>query len=300
MSTRQKGGAKATKRLRELLSDDKIYIAPGAYSPLIARLIEQTGFQIVGTTGFGMSADILGMPDLGLLSRDLLVQLCAFMAEAVTIPVLADAEGGFGDALGVWTTVKAMERAGVAGLFIEDQTIPPACPLIKKPSLISCEEMVGKIRAAIDARNDPDFVIMARTDAHGEEGIRRAREYVKAGADMIKPIPIDLEEAKAFGRSVEVPMHLGYVPHQTSMKGINFEELRKMGYKIISFPVSILFYSTKQILNLLKELHDTQTDSRFVDGMTTVSEFVDIVGGKEFKSLAKKYLPKPRDKPVPS
>jgi 2,3-dimethylmalate lyase len=287
---------KPTKRLRELLAEDKFYIAPGAYNALTARMIERAGFEIVGTTGYGIAADILGTPDLGLVSRDLMVQLCSYMADSVSIPVLADSESGFGDALGVWFTIRAMEKAGIAGLFIEDQTNPPACPFIQKPTLVSCEEMVGKIKAAIDARTDPDFVIMARTDAHGEEGLRRAKEYIKAGADMIKPVPKDLQEAKDFAKVVDVPMHLGYIPGQVSMKGATFEELGKMGYKIISFPISLLFYSTKQTLNLLKEIHDTKSDTRFLEGMTTMAEFIDLVGGNHFRELATKYLPTPPSK----
>jgi len=282
----------STKKLRELLEDKNLYIAPGAYSPLVARLVERAGFRVIGTTGFGMSADLLGLPDLGLLSRDFLVQICTYMANTVTIPILVDAESGYGNALGVWLTVRTIEKTGVAGLFIEDQTIPPNCPFIQKPSLISREEMIGKIEAAVDARVDPDFVLIARTDAHGQEGIERARAYVKAGADMIKPVPRDLEEIRAFGKAVDVPLHLGYVPGQALMKDINFGELRKFGgYKIISFPVSPLFYATKQIFNLLTNIHDTQSDSQFIDRMTTIQEFLNLIGAEEFKKMAKNYLP---------
>src|SRR5579875_3465951 len=194
---------RTTTRLRSLLAGSDLIIAPGAYDGLSARLIAHSGFPAVYMTGFGTSASVLGMPDVGLLTMSEMVSRAAALA-AVTgeVPLIADADTGYGNPLNVRRTVREYERAGVAGLHLEDQVWPKKCGHMEGKQVIPMEEMVQKVRAAVEAREDPDFVIIARTDAAAvlgfEEALRRGRAYREAGADVIFiEAPRTLEELRA-------------------------------------------------------------------------------------------------------
>lgn len=154
-----------TTKLRRLLKENDYLMAPCAYDALTAKCIEASGFDLIGTTGYGMHGAMIGTPDTGLLGMNETVAALSKMQNAVDIPILADGEGGYGSALNVIRMIREYEKTGIGGVFIEDQTQPPNCPFIMKPQLISKEEMVGKIKAAVDARRDDDLVIVARTDA---------------------------------------------------------------------------------------------------------------------------------------
>src|SRR5215813_13785683 len=189
MSAMLSGRADNPRRLRELLEAPEIVLAPGAYDCLSARLIEHAGFPVVYMTGFGTSASYLGRPDVGLLGMSEMVDNARRIADAVSVPVIADADTGYGNAINVIRTVQAYERAGVAAIHIEDQLAPKKCGHLEGKQLIPAAEMVQKIRAAIDARNSSDFAIIARTDARAVEGLERALErahlYREAGADIL-------------------------------------------------------------------------------------------------------------------
>ena len=245
-----------TGRLKELIRREGAVLSPCAYDALTARIIEITGFEMMGTTGYGMHGAILGCPDNGLLAFNEMVNMCANMASAVEIPIMADAEGGYGNAINTYRTVKEFERAGLAGLFLEDQKLPPNCPFLKQTETISVEEMCGKIKAAVDARTDPDFVIVARTDAPFEEAIERAEAYKEAGADMIKIVPKTKEELEILPRKVKLPLHLGFVPGKEINAGLTVKDAGQMGYKIVTFPVTALFSSVWA----LKEASMSKTD----------------------------------------
>ena len=163
-----------TTKLRRLLKEKDYLMAPCAYDALTAKCIEASGFDLIGTTGYGMHGAMIGTPDTGLLGMNETVAALSKMQNAVDIPILADGEGGYGSALNVIRMIREYEKTGIGGVFIEDQTQPPNCPFIMKPQLISKEEMVGKIKAAVDARRDDDLVIVARTDAPFEEAFERA------------------------------------------------------------------------------------------------------------------------------
>lgn len=170
---------KPTKALQELLQKDDVLISTSAYDALSAKIIEQTGFQGIFTTGLGISASFLGMPDAELYTMSENLTVVRNIAQAVSVPVIADRDTGYGNAVNVWRTIKEFERAGVAGGFIEDQIVPKRCPAcVEEIDLIPIEEAVGMIKAAVDARQDSDFLIIGRTDAKGQEAVDRVNAYL--------------------------------------------------------------------------------------------------------------------------
>lgn len=277
--------------LRELLKRDGAIISPCAYDSLTARIIEETGFEMMGTTGYGMHGAILGCPDNGLLAFNEMLNMCSNMVRAVNIPIMADAEGGYGNAVNTYRTVQEFERVGLAGLFIEDQKLPPNCPFLKETQTISVEEMCGKIRAACDARKDPDFVICARTDAPFEEAIERAAAYKEAGADMIKIIPKTKKELESLPSRVALPLHLGFTPGKEINAGLTAADAGKMGYKIVTFPVTALFSSVYALKAAFSELKATGTDEGLFSKMTTFEEYFKVVNADLFREMDAKYLP---------
>jgi 2,3-dimethylmalate lyase len=204
---------RTTTRLRALLAGPDVLVAPGAYDALSARLIAQAGFQAVYMTGFGTAASVLGQPDVGLLTMSEMVSRASALA-AVTgdLPLIADADTGYGNPVNVRRTIREYERAGVAGLHIEDQVWPKKCGHMEGKQVIPMEEMVQKVRAAVDARQDPDFVIIARTDANAvnglEDALERGRAYREAGADVIFiEAPRSITELKAIKQGFpDVPL----------------------------------------------------------------------------------------------
>ncbi len=278
------------KALRDLIARKEVIMAPGAYDALSARLIQAAGFEMVGTTGYGMHGSILGVPDNGMLAFNEMVAMCGNMANAIDIPMMADAEGGYGNATNTIRTVQEFERAGVAGIFIEDQQLPPNCPFIKKPTTISVEEMCGKIRAACDARQDPDFVICARTDAPFDEAIERAKEYLKAGADMIKIIPKTRQELEILPTKLSCPLHLGFFTNSDQNAGLTAWDAGKMGYTIVTFPLTPLFIGTKAIYEGLKKIKEQGNDEGVVrDMMMPFAEYLKIVDVDKYIEYDKRY-----------
>lgn len=278
------------KKLRELLAANDYLIAPCAYDALSARAIEAAGFPIAGTTGYGMHGVVLGQPDTGLLALNETVSILSKMVDAVDIPILADAEGGYGSAMNVIRAVREYEKTGVAGLFIEDQKQPPNCPFIKAPEVISTEEMVGKIRAAADTRQDPDMVIIARTDAPFEEAIERANAYLEAGADMVKILPKSRQELEALPALVNGPLHLGLYANKGINDGLTAADCGKMGYKIITFPVSCLFAQTAALLSILKYIQTHETDEGYPGQTLAFEEYLRFVGVDYYRVLGDRYL----------
>lgn len=279
------------QRLRELLAGKEALVAPGAFDALSAKAVQAAGFPISGTTGYGMHGSILGVPDNGLLAFNEMLQACGNMAEAIDIPIMADAEGGYGNAINVIRTVREFERAGISGVFIEDQKLPPNCPFLHAPTLIPVEEMCGKIRAACDARRDKDFVIVARTDAAYDEAIERAQAYIEAGADMIKIVPKTKKELELVPQNVKAPLHIGYIAGKQVNEGVNAFDLGAMGYKIITFPISLLFMYTKSLEIILNEIKVKGTDETIKDRMHGFDEYTKLVGIDKFTEWEKKYLP---------
>lgn len=279
-----------TKKVRELLARDGVTIAPCAYDALSAKMIETAGFELAGTTGYGMHGAMLGTPDNGMLAFNEMADALGKMADAVSIPIMADAEGGYGNAINTIRTVRTFEKAGLGGLFIEDQQLPPNCPLLKDTRLISVDEMVGKIKAALDTRKDPDFVIVARTDAPFEEAVERCNIYAEAGADMVKTIPKSRKEMEEYPKRIKAPLHLGFVAKNGVNDGLTAQDAGKMGYKIVTFPFVCLMANTRAVLTVLKDLREKGTDEGMLDMMLTVPEYFSFIGADHFKELDRKYL----------
>lgn len=279
-----------TTKLRELLAANDYLVAPCAYDALSARAIQAAGFKIAGTTGYGMHGAVLGQPDTGLLALNETVSILSKMADAVDIPILADAEGGYGSAMNVIRTIKEYEKTGVGGLFIEDQKQPPNCPFIKAPELVSTDEMVGKIRAAVDTRKDKDLVIIARTDAPFEEAIERANAYMEAGADMVKILPKTREELEALPSRVNGPIHLGLYANKGINDGMTAADCGKLGYKIITFPMSCLFANVAATMSILQYIQENGTDEGYTGKVMQFNEYLKFIGVDEYKTLISKYL----------
>src|SRR5215471_2585298 len=231
---------RATTKLRQMLNAPGIIVAPGAYDGLSARLIERQGFKAVYMTGAGTAASALGQPDIGLTTLTEMTTHAAHIASCVSLPVIADADTGYGNALNVIRTLREYERAGVAGFHLEDQVFPKKCGHIAGKAVIPAREFAEKIRAASENRTDPDFVIIARTDARAVNGlddaIERARMYRDAGADVIfVEAPTSREEIERIVKEVKSPLLSNQVPGGRT-PALTVSELEQLGYKIVIFP----------------------------------------------------------------
>jgi len=284
-----------TTRLRELLVQRDLLVAPGAYDALSARLIAQAGFPAVYMTGFGTAASVLGQPDVGLLTMSEMVsRAAAFAAVVGDRPLIADADTGYGNPINVRRTVREYERAGVAAIPIEDQVWPKKCGHMEGKQVIPVDEMVQKIRAAVDARQDPDFVIIARTDANAvyglEDALRRGRAYREAGADVIFiEAPRSIEELRAIAQAFpDVPLLYNWAESGKTPL-LPLEEIHALGFKLVIFPVSMLFAATQALLDLLEALKQGQTSLAFAERMVTFSQFTDQIGLPDIQALERRY-----------
>jgi carboxyvinyl-carboxyphosphonate phosphorylmutase len=284
-----------TTRLRELLVQRDILVAPGAYDAFSARLIAQAGFPAIYMTGFGTAASVLGQPDVGLLTMSEMVSRAAALAAVVgDRPLIADADTGYGNPINVRRTVREYERAGVAAIHIEDQIWPKKCGHMEGKQVIPVDEMVQKIRAAVDARQDPDFVIIARTDANAvyglEDALHRGRAYREAGADTIFiEAPRSIEELHAIAQAFpDVPLLYNWAESGKTPL-LSLEEIHALGYQLVIFPVSMLFAATHALLELLEVLKQGQTPLAFAERMATFSQFTDQIGLPDIQALERRY-----------
>ena len=286
---------RTTSRLRELLAAPDLLVAPGAYDALSARLIAQAGFPAVYMTGFGTSASVLGQADVGLLTMSEMVGRAAALASVTgNVPLIADADTGYGNPLNVQRTIREYERAGVAGLHIEDQVWPKKCGHMEGKQVIPMDEMVQKVRAAVDARQDPDFVIIARTDANAvtgfDDALRRGLAYREAGADVIFiEAPRSLEELRAIARAFEgVPLLYNWAESGKTPL-LPLDDIRALGFKLVIFPVSLLFAATHAMLQLLELLKTGETPTGYSERMTTFAQFTTLVGLPDIQALERRY-----------
>lgn len=284
---------KMTSRLRKLLSRDQILVAPGAHDPLVARIIEKEGFEAVYMTGYGTSASVLGQPDVGLLTQTEMAIRAANLVEAVSIPVIADADTGYGNAINVQRTVRLYEKAGVACIQLEDQVAPKKCGHMLGREIISQEEMVGKIKAACDARVDDDLMIMARTDARTNFGIDAAIErglaYEAAGADIIFiESPESIEEMQKVTSSFNVPVLANMLEHGRTPL-LTAKELEDLGYDLVIFCVASTYVIAKAVTKLMKELKTTGTTAGMIDEMIPFNEFNELVGLNIIREKEREY-----------
>jgi methylisocitrate lyase len=285
----------AARRLRELIAADDILVAPGAYDAISARLIEANGFDAVYVTGAGTVNSRLGIPDNSLGSMTELLETARCIVDAVSIPVFCDIDTGFGNAVNVVRTIRLYERAGVAGVHLEDQVMPKRCGHLEGKEIVPVSEMVGKIRAAVEARTDPDFVIIARTDAAAVEGVEaaveRARAYVEAGADVIFSEALTTEEefAQFAAADVGAPLlanmtEFGKTPYLTTKR---FEEL---GFAVVIFPMAAFRSMLKGIDDTLKEIRATGTQVARLDAMKTRAELYELVDYPAYDELERRFV----------
>lgn len=271
-------------RMRALLRAPGMVVAPGAYDGLTAMLVAQAGFSAVYMTGAGTSV-AHGYPDFGLLTETEMVANAARMARAVDIPLIADADTGYGNELNVIRTIHDYERAGVAGVHIEDQVSPKRCGHLDDKELVPTEDWVAKIRAAVHARRDPDFLVIARTDARAvlgfEEAIARANAAVAAGADMIfVEAPATLEEVAAVPQRVKAPCLLNVV-WGGKTPDIDLRDAEAMGYKFAILPGLLFKAAIGACDAVLREVKATNRHPRPIDGMTVQAAF-NRVGAQEW------------------
>ena len=283
-----------TTRLKELILAPEILVMPGAHDALVARIIEQIGFQAVTLGGYPATASLLGKPDVSLLTMTEMVEYTRRICSAVDIPVFTDGDTGYGNVTNVYRTVREMEQAGAAGMFIEDQVFPKRCGHMEGKQVISIEEMVAKIKAALDARVDPDFIIMARTDAlavYGiEEAIHRGGIYRETGADLIfVEAPKTIEEMKRINCEIGGPtlannIEGGKTPLLTA------KELELIGYKVVVFPISSTYCIAKAVMDLMKELKERGSTQSFLDRIIPFSHFNELVGLQDIRKKEEFYL----------
>src|SRR5947209_17984840 len=286
---------RVTTRLRELLAQADLLVAPGAYDALSARLIAQAGFPAVYMTGFGTAASVLGQPDVGLLTMSEMVSRAAAIAGVVgDLPLIADADTGYGNPINVRRTIREYEHAGVAALHIEDQVWPKKCGHMEGKQVIPTQEMVQKIHAAVEARQDPDFIIIARTDANAvngfEDALQRGKAYREAGADVLFiEAPRSLAELRTIAQTFpDVPLLFNWA-ESGKTPPLSLAEIRTLGFKLIIFPVSLLFAATYSMLKLLEVLKQGETSTPFASQMVTFSEFTNLIGLPEIQALERHY-----------
>jgi len=286
---------KKTTLLRSLLEKPGIIVAPGAHNAFTAKIIEQTGgFQAVYMTGSGTTMSLIGEPDIGLLTMTEMVTQARNIANAVSLPVIADADTGYGNAINVMRTVREYELAGVAAIHIEDQIAPTRCGHFEGKQVIPQSEMVGKIRAALEAREDPDFVLIARTDAGAvlgfDEALKRAQAYRKAGADVIFiDAPQSMEELEITAKSIDAPL-IANMDEGTKTPLLTTHELEELGYKIVIYPRSAPCAAAKTIQELMLTLKETGTPKGFIDRILTFEERNLLTGLARYRESERKYL----------
>jgi carboxyvinyl-carboxyphosphonate phosphorylmutase len=292
--TRRPGGP---ARLRALLDSGQTIVAPGAFDPLSARLVEEAGFPAVYMTGFGTSAALIGRPDVGLLTMTEMAGNAGRIAACVDIPVIADADTGYGNPLNVIRTVGAYEAAGAAGIHIEDQVAPKKCGHMEGKLVIPAEEMVEKVRAAVQARAQSDFVIIARTDARAPEGLeralRRGRMYRAAGADalFIEALTSEAEAEAAVRAFPGVPLLFNWAEGGKTPP-ISLDRVKELGYRIVIFPISTLLAATGAMRRILREIAQAGTPAAAMSELPTFAEFVDFIGLPQVREAEQRYAVK--------
>ena len=291
---------KKTSLLRKYILERNALVCPGAHDVISAKLIEQSGFKALQVSGFGLSASYLGLPDMAFIGFSDVVHFTKNIVDAVEIPVMADADTGYGNSINAMYVTREFIRAGAAGMNIEDQVFPKRCGHLEGKQIIPLEEMVLKIRACTEARNgiDPDFVINARTDAIAvsgvDEAIRRGNAYAEAGADLIfVEAPRTVEQIERIVTEIKAPVSVNLMDAVVGGKTplVSIDTLRKLGVARVSIPVGPLFAAVRG----MREYLDAIKGDRIAEGRTELvvpfAEFKSLVGFDAFRDLERRYLP---------
>ncbi len=285
---------KSTTRLRNRLTQPGCVIAPGAADAFMGLLVARAGFEAVYMTGFGTSLTRLGMPDIGLLTATEMVDNASRIVDATGLPVVADADTGYGNAINVRRTIRDFEKAGVAAIHLEDQESPKRCGHLSGKRVVPADEMIGKLKAACDARTDADLILIARTDAIAVEGLDaaldRAERYREAGADMLfVEAPVGREQCEQVaGRLKGTPL-LFNMASSGKTPDIPADELDRMGFKLANFALYGILAAIPAVQHMLAELKRSGTISHLRKQMATFKEMTDIVGLPEIEQLQRRY-----------
>lgn len=284
---------KKTTAFKRLIMDKDILVLPGAHDAITAKITEETGFKAIALGGYPATASILGKPDISLLTLTEMVHYTKNIVEAVNIPVFTDADTGYGGVPNVIRTVREFEKTGVAGMFIEDQLFPKRCGHMEGKQVIPTEDMIAKIKAAVDTREDPDFIIMARTDALAvlgiEQAIERSNRYRQAGADLIfVEAPRTQEDMLKINGEIEAPtMAIQIEGGRTPLMTV--KELEQIGYNVVVYPVSTLYAASWAVKQLMEELMGHGTTRLFMDKMITFNDFNELVGLPQLREKESSY-----------
>ena len=275
---------------------------PGAFNALTAKMAEHLGFEAVYLSGGALSAGWAGLPDIGLLSVSEFAEQAAILARATNLPLLCDADTGFGEAVNVERTVRLYEEAGAAGLHLEDQVLPKRCGHLSGKALVDTGAMVAKLRAAVGARRDPDFVIVARTDARSVEGfdgaIERARAYLAAGVDMIFPEALEtVDEFARFADAVRSPLIANMTEFGRSPL-LTFDELAAIGYRAVLYPLTAFRAAMSAAESALKTLREHGTQRAALERMLTRAALYDLLEYTDWEARDKAYFTGPDESPA--
>ncbi len=281
------------KLLRDAVADATILV-PGAFNPLVGRMIEQAGFEAMYLSGGAFSAGTLALPDIGLFTLTELVEHTRLLTRATELPVIVDADTGFGEAVNVERTVRELEAVGAAAIQLEDQRLPKRCGHLSGKSLVEPSEMCAKLRAAAAARDDRNLVIIARTDARGvtdlDDAIARARLYLEAGADWIFPEALKTpEEFTAFAEAVDAPLVANMTEFGQSPL-LSLDELAELGYSAVLMPVTLLRVAMKAVEVALDVIADEHSQRSLLDLMQTRQELYDLLRYDDYQMRDQAYF----------
>ena len=281
------------KKLSSMIKSKKPLVIPGVYDAIGAKIAEKVGFDAMFQTGYGTSATLFGMPDYGFIGATETVDNARRISNAISVPLIVDSDTGYGNALSVWKLVKELEAAGAAGIFLEDQKWPKRCGHMQGKEVIPQEEYTEKLGAAIDARENKDFIIVARTDSRATEGldksIERGIQNKKTGADAIFiEAPRSLDEMKKIGKEIKAPLVANMIEGGATPMN-SAETLNKIGFNIILYPLSVLFANTFATMNILQELKNSGTTSKYKQKVVNFDQFNKLVELDKFKKMETKY-----------
>ncbi|MGV7226017.1 MAG: isocitrate lyase/PEP mutase family protein [Nitrosopumilus sp.] len=276
-----------------MLKSKKPLVIPGVYDALGAKIAQKVGFDAMFQTGYGTSATLFGMPDYGFIGATETVDNARRICRAVSVPVIVDSDTGYGNALSVWKLVKELESAGASGIFLEDQKWPKRCGHMQGKDVVAQEEYTEKLSAAIDARENKDFIIVARTDARAtkglDEAIERGKQNKKTGADAVfVEAPRSIDEMKRIGKEINAPLVANMIEGGATPLS-SAETLSKMGFNIILYPLSVLYANTFATMNILQELKKTGDTSKYKQKVVNFDQFNDLVELPKFRKMEKKY-----------
>ena len=282
-------------RLRELLARPRPLTAPGCYDALGARLVEDAGFDVVYMTGFGTSASLLGRPDVGLINQGEMLDNIRRIVAATSIPVIADADTGYGNQMNVIRTVQMWEQSGVSGFHLEDQVTPKKCGHMNNKQVIAADEAISKIRAAVAARRNPDTVIIARTDARAVEGIDaaidRAKGFADAGADMlfVEALEGEAEIEHVCEKLSGYPLVFNWAEGGKTPP-LTYDRIAELGFKLIICPISTLLAATAAMREALEAIKAAGTPATIVDRLMRFGDFTDFIGLPEINELETRFV----------